>query len=132
MNLWLALLIMVLAVAVLMGLLALYARRLLDVSLTAHFRAAEAISHGRTPAEWVPAISRQAALGRALLPWSPPAESALIARRVRRLRRFFERCPFFADEAARAQLLDCLSAAGDRWSTMTWDAIQSEAQRDNG
>jgi hypothetical protein len=128
MNLWLTLLIVTLAVAATAGLLALYARSLLDGLVTANFRAAEAISAGRLPAEWVPAIRRQAALRRALLPWlQTPAESALIARRVLRLRRFFERSPFFADEAARSQLLACLSSAGDRWSTMSWEAIRSEA-----
>ncbi len=128
MDSFLFFLLLAASLAGVVGLVALYARRVLDTMLTANFRAAEAISRGRTPAEWVVSIGRQAALRRALLPWlRHPSEAELAARRAARLGRFFARGTFFEDEAARALLLDCLAAAAVRWATMTWDAIRAEA-----
>jgi hypothetical protein len=125
---WLAPLVWVLVFAALIGLLALYARRVVDLGLTGRFRAAEAISNGRTPAGWVAAIDRQLALRRALLPWLHSLSgSALAARRAEQLSGFFARSTFFEDESARALLLARLADARARWSTMTWEQIRAEA-----
>jgi hypothetical protein len=128
MDRWLTLLVWVLVFGGLIGLLGLYARGVVDLGLTGRFRAAEAISNGRTPAQWVAAIDRQLALWRALLPWlRSPSGSALAARRAEQLSGFFERSTFFEDEAARALLLARLAAARERWSNMTWEQIRAEA-----
>jgi hypothetical protein len=127
MDSWLATLLWVVVFAALIGLLGLYARAVVDLGLTGRFRAAEAISNGRTPAKWVAAIDRQLALRRALLPWLPPASgSALAARRVEQLSSFFERSTFFEDESARSLLLAKLADARARWSSMTWEQIRAE------
>ena len=128
MERWLEPLVWVLVFAGLIGLLGLYARGVVDLSLTGRFRAAEAISNGRTPTQWVAAIDRQLALRRALLPWlRGPSGSALAARRAEQLSGFFARSTFFEDETARALLLARLADARARWSTMTWEQIRAEA-----
>jgi hypothetical protein len=128
MDTWLVPLVWLVVFAGLIGLLGLYARGVVDLSLTGRFRAAEAISSGRTPAAWVAAIDRQLALRRALLPWlRAPSGSALAARRVEQLSGFFARSTFFEDEAARALLLARLAAARARWTAMTWEQIRAEA-----
>ena len=129
MDSWLVPLILVVVFAVLIGLLALYARGVVDVSLTGRFRAAEAISNGRIPAPWVAAIDRRLALRRALLPWlAAPSGGQLAARRVDKLAAFFVRSTFFEDETARTLLLARLAAARARWATMAWEDIRSEAR----
>ena len=76
MDRWLAALVWVVVFAVLIGLLGLYARGVVDLGLTSRFRAAEAISNGRTPAQWVAAIDRHLALRRALTPLTSATRAA--------------------------------------------------------
>ena len=127
MNLWLTLLLTALGLAAAVALIAVYLRRVFDVALTDQFRAAETIYNGRTPPQWVGAISQQLAVRR-LLPWRPTASGAQLAvQRVERLVQFFARGPFFEDEATRARLLADLRQAQTRWAGMTWDQIKAEA-----
>ena len=127
MSWWGPLLIVVLGVGRVVAGLGVYLRRVFDGALTEQFRAAEALEAGRTPPQWVPAISRQVAWQR-LAFWRPArTEVQAAAQRVEELSRFVARGPFFQDEATRTLLLKRLQQTQARWAGRTWDQIKAEA-----
>ncbi len=108
--------------------LAAYTRRVADVLLTEHFRAAEAISEGKAPEAWITQINRQLVYRR----WLPGRRKVepgtkLALEKLARLRLFFAKSKFFETAQARELLLAKMDETRDRWEKMTWDEIVKSA-----
>lgn len=121
--------------AVLIGLIMLiiiaYTRRIGDLTLTDQFRAAESISDGRFPWNWVGQIKNQARL-RILATFgrSKITKTDLALRKLDRLHKFFEHSKFFETEEARLILISNLLTVRERWKIMTWDEMIATATRE--
>jgi hypothetical protein len=111
-------------VAIIIGLVSLYTRRVADVALTDPFRAAETIVNGRIPDRWVLQINRRLALPRVLRGHVTGTELALA--KIDKLVRFYANSPFFENDRARELLLAQLQDTRARWAGSTWDDVVAQ------
>ena len=117
----------VIAFAMVAAFIAFYIRRVADIAITDHFRAAESIANGKFPEKWYVQINRRLGQSRVLPSFIPAAtgiEQAL--QNIDRLSRFFEESPFFENAQARELLLTQLRETRRRWEDMTWQDISKE------
>jgi hypothetical protein len=121
------LLVVVIAFVLVVFSITLYTRRVADLVLTDQFRAAESIDNRRFPENWLKQINRRLAIQR-LLPFLKlkASERGQALRKIDRLIQFFEKSPFFENAETRELLLSRLIETRQRWSTMTWEQIESE------
>lgn len=123
-DVWLAL---ALCFAVVAMIIITYTRRVVEMTLTDQFRAAESLAQGRIPAQWQARIQRRLSLERVMTWGREPATGARLAiQNLDRLVLYFERSPFFENEEARGLLLTKLRETRGRWQAMTWEQIQDE------
>jgi hypothetical protein len=105
-----------------------YSRRVIDSSLTSHFRAAESISEGHLPAQWAEQIDRRLRWQR-LLPASVarqrPDGTALALAKLEKLSKFFSANSFFENAETKAMLLEELETARRHWETMSWEELRN-------
>lgn len=109
----------------LIWLLSTYWRRMIDGSITAHFRAAECIAEDqRLPDEWVAEIKRKLE-GRSINPFkrTHPTGIDLALEKLDETTKFFMEGSFYADDEAKQLLLSELAKARRRWAQMTWDEL---------
>ena len=107
-------------------LIVFYWRRVIDGSITSHFRAAEAISEGKLPKDWAPRIERRLRI-RSLLPGAGLSGTELAVRRLDRLERHVRRSAFFADEQTQDVLLNQFELTRRRWESMSWEEVRHSA-----
>jgi len=121
------LLLLAVAFAIIVGLLAVYTRRVAEVALTDQFRAGEAIVSGRIPDQWVVQINRRIAWRGVirLLGRDVPGTGLALAK-IDKLLRFYENSSFYENAEARELLLTELRETRGRWAKMTWEELVSE------
>jgi hypothetical protein len=117
------------ALGFLAGITWLFARYMAYVTeraVTRHFRAAEEVTEGHIPRSWLADINRRTKarnlLQRLRKDVSP---KALALDRLEALRRFFEDCPFIANDETRAILLQELDGTREAWEGSSWGEIVS-------
>lgn len=121
------LLLLAAAFAIIVGLLAVYTRRVADLALTDQFRAAEAIVNGRIPHQWVVQINRRIAWrGVIRLLGRDVRGRELALAKIDKLLRFYQNSAFFENAEARKLLLAELRETRGRWAQMTWEELVSE------
>jgi hypothetical protein len=109
------------------ALLVQYWRHMVTNSLTAHFRAAECISEGHLPPQWVKEIERHLRFWRwqrGLQPASIEAGTALAIDKLDRLKQFFATSTVFADAEAKTILMEELDSTRRRWEQMSWEQLR--------
>lgn len=117
----------VIAFALVAGFIAFYVRRVADVAITDQFRAAELICDDKFPDAWFEQINRRLARERLLPAFFTKmsgAEQAL--EKIDRLKRFFEKSPFYENAEARELLLEKLRDTRQHWSNMSWEDLSKE------
>lgn len=121
------LLLLAAAFAIIVGLIAVYTRRVADLALTDQFRAAEAIVNGRIPDQWVVQINRRIAWrGVIRLLGRDVRGRELALAKIDKLLRFYQNSAFFENAEARKLLLTELRETRGRWAQMTWEELVSE------
>jgi hypothetical protein len=114
-------------IAIVVILLVQYWRRIVDRSLTAHFRAAESIAEGYLPPQWAKEIEqhlRRRRWQRGLRPGRMQTGTALALDKLDKLTRFFAASSFFADAEAKTLLLDTLNSTRHHWEQMSWEQLR--------
>ena len=121
MNLFIILLVIVTVFLLLIKLIASLVGRVSEHLLTSYFRDLEALlEHDKLPDDWSENVMNMARAGHVRrrffhqLPWEKAAKQYLI-KKIRRLHKFFETCPFIESPEARASLLEQLEAMTRRW-----------------
>jgi hypothetical protein len=117
----------VIAFALVAAFIAFYIRRVADLAITDQFRAAELICDGKFPGKWYDQINQRLARDRLLPDFiikTSGTELALM--KIDRLKRFFEKSPFFENAEARELLLEKLRDAREHWLYMSWEDISKE------
>ncbi|MBV7328355.1 respiratory nitrate reductase subunit gamma [Chloroflexi bacterium TSY] len=107
------------------GLLILFWRRVIDGSITVHFRAAEAITaNHQLPEEWITEIKRKVDRKTFdLFKRHKRSGIDLVLEKLDKTIQFFEEGSFYADDEAKKLLLEELTDARNRWAQMTWDEL---------
>lgn len=101
-----------------------YLRFMTNRAVTQHFKAAEAISEGRVPEQWIQQINNQ--MNSKLVWWTFIGRKTSIEialEKIDSLYRFFENSPFFRTSEARDILLIQIQQTRAKWQDMTWDEL---------
>jgi hypothetical protein len=113
-------------IAVIVGFLTVYMRKVADVALTDQFRAAETIVAGHIPDRWIAQINRRIGNKWATrLTHHEVNGIELALDKIDKLYSFYENSPFFENAEARDLLLSQLQETRERWVKMTWDELVS-------
>lgn len=103
-------------------------RRLVDKTITVHFRAAESITeHNRLPDEWITEVNRKLSSKRST--WfglRKLSATKLLLNRIDETTRFFSEGSFYADDNAKKLLLEQLAQARKRVEVMSWEEVMLE------
>ena len=111
--------VLTVAFIVIMRVIIAYMQYVTHRAVTDHFQAAEAISEGRVPEQWVAQINRRSGQGK-------NNQIKLVIDKADRLYRFFEQSPFVESEMVREQLLQQIQQVSATWKVMTWEELKTE------
>lgn len=121
MQIFVVLLAIVSVFLLLIKLLGSFSGRISERMITGYFQSAEALlERDKLPDDWnarLTTMAKRRAILERLLPFGPernPARAYLM-KRIKRLHKFFGKCPFVESPEAREMLLDRLDVVIDRW-----------------
>ena len=118
---------------VFVSLVGFYTNRVAGMAITNKFKAAEAISNGTVPEQWVKQINRHIArksiMRRLSVRSTTPEE--LLNKKLDKLYQYFETCPFFESPETRQLLLDELQETRNFWIDKSWEEITLRTLTEN-
>jgi len=114
----------IMAFAIVAFILSAYTRRIAEVALTEKFRAAETITEGGVPGEWIATIKRRIARkGMMRFLTGEVSGQQLALAKLDKLCYFYEHSPFFQNEDSRRLLLRRLQETREQWAGATWEEL---------